>query len=103
MAWADLSIAEAHEQIVAGELSPVALTEAHLERIERANGELNVFRSVAAERALEQAQRIEDAARRGDPLGPLAGIPVALKDNIEVAGLPMTAGTTYLEDAGARP
>ena len=98
MAWADLSIAEAHEQIVAGELSPVALTEAHLERIERANGELNVFRSVAAERALEQAQRIEDAARRGDPLGPLAGIPVALKDNIEVAGLPMTAGTTYLED-----
>ena len=98
MAWADLSIAEAHEQIVAGELSPVALTEAHLERIERANGELNVFRSVAAERALEQAQRIEDAARRGDPLGPLAGIPVALKDNIEVAGLPMTAGTTYLDD-----
>ena len=98
MAWADLSIAEAHEQIVAGELSPVALTEAHLERIERANGELNVFRTVAAERALEQAQRIEDAARLGDPLGPLAGIPVALKDNIEVAGLPMTAGTTYLED-----
>ena len=53
---------------------------------------------MAAERALEQAQRIEDAARRGDPLGPLAGIPVALKDNIEVAGLPMTAGTTYLDD-----
>ena len=75
----------------------MALTEAHLERIERANGELNVFRTVAAERALEQAQRIEDAARRGDPLGPLAGIPVALKDNIEVAGLPMTAGTAYLD------
>lgn len=95
----DRSIAEAHAQIVAGELSPVALTEAHLERIERAAGELNVFRTVAAERALEQAHRIEDAARRGDPLGPLAGIPIALKDNIEVAGLPMTAGTPYFKDA----
>ena len=96
---ADRSIAEAHAQIVAGELSPVALTEAYLERIERANGQLNVFRTVAAEWAVEQAQRIEDAARRGDPLGPLAGIPVALKDNIEVAGLPMTAGTPYFKDA----
>jgi aspartyl-tRNA(Asn)/glutamyl-tRNA(Gln) amidotransferase subunit A len=96
---ADCSIAEAHEQIVAGALSPVALTHDHLDRIERVNGELNVFRTVAAERALDQAQRIEAAARRGDPLGPLAGIPVALKDNIEVAGLPMTAGTPYLRDA----
>ena len=45
----DLSIAEARERIVAGELSPVALTEAYLERIERADGELNVFRTVAAD------------------------------------------------------
>jgi aspartyl-tRNA(Asn)/glutamyl-tRNA(Gln) amidotransferase subunit A len=95
----DRSIADAHEQIVAGELSPVTLTQAHLERIDRADSELNVFRTVAGELALEQAQRIEEAARRGDPLGPLAGIPVALKDNIEVAGLPMTAGTTYFNDA----
>ena len=95
----DLSIAEARGRIVAGELSPEALTQAYLERIERADGELNAFRTVAAERALEQAQGVADAARRGDPLGPLAGIPVALKDNIEVAGLPMTAGTTYFDGA----
>jgi aspartyl-tRNA(Asn)/glutamyl-tRNA(Gln) amidotransferase subunit A len=94
----DLSIAEAHEQIVAGELSPVALTEAHLNRIERANAELNVFRTVAAERAIKQARRIEDSAAKGNPLGALAGIPVALKDNIEVTGLPMTAGTPYMRD-----
>ena len=98
----DLSIAEARERIVAGELSPVALTQAYLERIERADGELNAFRTVA-ERALEQAQGVEDAARRGDPLGPLAGIPVALKDNIEVAGLPMTAGTTPARRCRPRP
>jgi Asp-tRNA(Asn)/Glu-tRNA(Gln) amidotransferase A subunit family amidase len=58
----DRSIAQAHQQIVAGELSPVALTEAHLDRIQRANAELNVFRTVSAELAREQAQRIEDAA-----------------------------------------
>lgn len=92
------SIAQTRERIVRGELSPVALAEAHLERIDRWDSELNVFRTVSRELALEQATRIEEAARRGDPLGPLAGIPVALKDNIEVAGLPMTAGTRYLAD-----
>jgi aspartyl-tRNA(Asn)/glutamyl-tRNA(Gln) amidotransferase subunit A len=92
------SIAQTRERISRGELSPVALVEAHLERIDRWDPELNLFRSVSRELALEQAARIEAAARRGDPLGPLAGIPVALKDNIEVAGLPMTAGTSYLAD-----
>jgi aspartyl-tRNA(Asn)/glutamyl-tRNA(Gln) amidotransferase subunit A len=95
----EISIAGVRELIVRGELSPVALAQAHLNRIELANGELNVFRTVAAEPALEQAQRVEEAARRGDPLGPLAGIPIALKDNLEVAGLPMTAGTPYMRDA----
>ncbi len=93
------SIAQTRERIVGGELSPVALAEAHLERIERSDPELNVFRSVSRELALEQAGRIEEATRRGDPLGPLAGIPLALKDNIEVAGVPMTAGTPYMGDA----
>jgi aspartyl-tRNA(Asn)/glutamyl-tRNA(Gln) amidotransferase subunit A len=94
---ADLSIAQARERIVAGELSPVALVQAALERIARVDGELNVFRTVLAERAVAEAQAFEDAARRGDPLGPLAGIPVALKDNIEVAGVPMTAGTRFYD------
>jgi aspartyl-tRNA(Asn)/glutamyl-tRNA(Gln) amidotransferase subunit A len=97
---ADLSIAEARDRIVRGELSPVALTEAHLRRISHDNDRLNVFRTVSAAQALAQAQQLEEAARRGDPLGPLAGIPVALKDNIAVAGLPMTAGTPH---AGGRP
>jgi aspartyl-tRNA(Asn)/glutamyl-tRNA(Gln) amidotransferase subunit A len=92
------SIAQTRERIVGGELSPVALTEAYLERIDRLGAELNVFRTVSRELALEQAGEVEEAARRGDPLGRLAGIPVALKDNIEVAGLPMTAGTRYLAD-----
>ena len=98
----ELTIAQARERIAAGELSPVALVQAALDRIAAVDGELNVFRSVFGERALAEAQLVEEAARRGDPLGPLAGIPVALKDNIEVAGVPMTAGTHYLDDGGAR-
>lgn len=69
------------------------MTEACLARVD---DRLNAFRHVAREQALEAARRVEAAARRGDPLGPLAGIPVAVKDNIEVAGMPMTAGTRHL-------
>lgn len=94
---ADLSIAQARARIESGELSPVALVQAALDRIAQADDELNVFRSVLGERALAEAGLVEDAARRGDSLGALAGIPVALKDNIEVAGVPMTAGTRFYD------
>ena len=98
VALADLSIAQAREGIVAGVLSPVELVRAALDRIGEADGELNVFRTVLAERAHAEAARIEEAVRRGATVGPLAGIPVALKDNIEVAGVPMTAGTRFFGD-----
>ncbi|MBV8217085.1 MAG: amidase, partial [Solirubrobacterales bacterium] len=94
---AELSIAQARARIESGELSPVALAQAALDRIAESDGELNVFRTVLGERAVSEAEVIEDAARRGDPLGPLAGIPVALKDNIEVAGVAMTAGTRFYD------
>lgn len=94
---AEVSIAQARARIESGELSPVALVQAALDRIGAVDGELNAFRTVLAERAVAEAHTIEDAARRGDPLGPLAGIPVALKDNIEVAGVPMTAGTRFYD------
>jgi aspartyl-tRNA(Asn)/glutamyl-tRNA(Gln) amidotransferase subunit A len=94
----DLSIAQARQLIESRELSPVALVEAALHRIAAADEELNVFRTVLRESALAQAREIEDAARLGEPLGPLAGIPVALKDNIDVAGVTMTAGNPHLGD-----
>jgi aspartyl-tRNA(Asn)/glutamyl-tRNA(Gln) amidotransferase subunit A len=95
-ALAGLSIAEMRRAVAAREISPVALAEGYLERIEELDGVINAFRTVTREYALAQAQRVEDAARRGDPLGPLAGVPIALKDNIGVAGIPMTAGTPHL-------
>ena len=87
-----LSIAQARELIRSREVSAVELVEAALGRI-AAGEELNVFRTVLHDSALAQAREVDGAARRGDPLGPLAGIPLALKDNIEVAGVTMTAGT----------
>lgn len=91
----DLSIAQAHELIGSREVSAVELVEAALDRI-AAGEKLNVFRTVLRDSALAQAREVDGAARRGDPLGPLAGIPLALKDNIEVAGVTMTAGTRHL-------
>lgn len=92
----DLSIAELRRGIEVRELSPVALVESYLERIEELDPAVNAFRTVTRDHGLAQAQQLEKAARRGDQLGPLAGVPIALKDNIEVAGVPMTAGTHHL-------
>lgn len=87
------SIAEAVGAITAGEQSAVELARSYLERIDTHDGALNVFRTVTHERALEQAAEVDAAVRAGDALGPLAGIPIALKDNIAVSGVEMTAGT----------
>ncbi|HEY3944011.1 MAG TPA: amidase, partial [Solirubrobacteraceae bacterium] len=92
-----LSIAQARELIRSREVSAVELVEAALDRI-AAGEKLNVFRTVLRDSALAQAREVDGAAGRGDPLGPLAGVPLALKDNIEVAGVRMTAGTPHLGD-----
>jgi aspartyl-tRNA(Asn)/glutamyl-tRNA(Gln) amidotransferase subunit A len=74
-------------------LSPVELTRAVLERIERLNGRLGAYVLVHAERALEHARRAERAVMSGQPLGPLHGVPVSLKDNAWAAGDRTTLGS----------
>ena len=81
-----------------GELSPVELTLHFLERIEQCDGRLNAFMLVTRERALAAARAAEAAIAGGHYLGPLHGIPVALKDLIDVAGLPTTAGSLIYRD-----
>lgn len=85
-------IGEAAEAIRAGELSPVELTAAYLDRIAAKDGDLNAFVHVAAD-ALDQAESLAAAAREGRILGPLHGIPLAIKDNYLTADMPTRAGT----------
>jgi mandelamide amidase len=86
------TIHEAQQAFRAGGLTSVALVEACLHRIE-ARSELNAFVTVDPAGAL-QAARAADAARAaGQPLKPLAGIPIVVKDNIHAAGLPCSAGS----------
>jgi Asp-tRNA(Asn)/Glu-tRNA(Gln) amidotransferase A subunit family amidase len=88
-----LSAVSMAEQIRQKRLSPVELVEAHLQRIERLNPELNAFVQVDMEGARRQAHAAEIAVSRKQNLGPLHGVPVSIKSSIEVAGLRCEAGT----------
>lgn len=82
----------------ARKLSPVEVTRAVLERIERLNPRLNAYLTVDADGALRAARRAEQAAMRGDALGPLHGVPVSVKDLTCAKGLPTTFGSLLYRD-----
>src|SRR2546423_2414584 len=94
----NLTIREAAARIQRSALSPVELTDAMLHRIERLNKTLNAYITVCAEQAREVAQAAEIMIRAGYHLGPLHGIPIALKDNIYTRGIRTTAGSKILGD-----
>jgi aspartyl-tRNA(Asn)/glutamyl-tRNA(Gln) amidotransferase subunit A len=87
-----MRIADAAPRIASGEISPVALVRSCLARIE-ARRELNAFIAVLAETALAEATRAEADIAAGHYRGPLHGIPVSIKDIIDVAGAPTTAAS----------
>jgi aspartyl-tRNA(Asn)/glutamyl-tRNA(Gln) amidotransferase subunit A len=93
-----LSIAEAGRRIAAREISPIELTRAYLERIDRIDERVNAYITVTAEQALEQARILERELMAGRSRGPLHGIPLALKDNIDTAGVLTTAGSAVYGD-----
>src|SRR5260370_7970129 len=95
---AAMSLAEAAARIRARTLSPVQLTEACLARIEIYNPKLNAFITVLRERALAQARELEAEQRAGKLRGPLHGIPIGLKDNIDTAGIRTTAASAVFDD-----
>jgi aspartyl-tRNA(Asn)/glutamyl-tRNA(Gln) amidotransferase subunit A len=79
-------------------LSPVELTQACLERIAQLNSRLNAFITVTPEQALAAARRAEADIASGRWRGPLHGIPIAVKDNIDTAGVRTTAGSAVFAD-----
>lgn len=89
----ELTLEEAARLIRTRAVSPVELTRAYLARIERLNPRINAYITVTAEPALEQARALEAEVVRGRWRGPLHGIPIALKDNIDTAGLRTTAAS----------
>ena len=95
------TLAELRAEISAGATKAADLAAGYYQRIADINPHLNVYLSLSKERALAQAERIDALAAKGDPLPPLAGIPVGIKDVLVMQGAPATAGSKILE--GYRP
>jgi aspartyl-tRNA(Asn)/glutamyl-tRNA(Gln) amidotransferase subunit A len=97
----ELSAAEVAERVRSGDVSAVAVAEACLERTERVEPVLGAYLEIEREEALERAAEMDrhlDALRRaGTGLPPLAGVPVAIKDNLSREGRPLTCGSRILE------
>lgn len=94
----------AHELLallVDGQISAVEVVSNALERAEETQPDLNAFVTIAPDYALDAARRADTAIVRGEPLGPLHGIPISVKDLIPVAGLRQTAGSRTMSDVVA--
>ncbi|HME37013.1 MAG TPA: amidase [Candidatus Sulfotelmatobacter sp.] len=93
-----ITISELGQRLRRREVSPVEITQDCLSRIERLNPALNAFITVMAESALAEARRAEAEILRGEWRGALHGVPVALKDLIDTAGVRTTAGSALYKD-----
>ena len=87
--------------IAEGEVSAVDVAQAHLDRITAVDERVHAFLHVTAESAIAQAKAVDAKRASGDTLGPLAGVPLALKDILAMKGEPTTCGSKILE--GWRP
>ena len=96
-----LSALQLAEKLRGGELTSEQLTQACLARIEKLNPELNVFVHLDPEGALETARRVDQDRQGGKELHPLAGVPIALKDNMVTRGQETTCSSKIL--AGWKP
>src|SRR5262249_5268115 len=94
----DLTIERLQVRIRASELSPVAVVEACLARIDAQNRKLNAFATVLADSALEAAREAEAEIRAGQRRGPLHGLPVGIKDFYGAAGIRPTAGFEHFRN-----
>ncbi len=97
-ALADLTLADASARLAAGRTTSAELVSACLARIEVFNPKVNAFITVLRDQALAQAKALDAERRAGKVRGPLHGIPIALKDNIDTAGVRTTAASAVFDD-----
>jgi aspartyl-tRNA(Asn)/glutamyl-tRNA(Gln) amidotransferase subunit A len=97
----DLGASQIAEGVKARRLKAEDVARAFLDRIEAIDGRVKAFLSVFPERALAQARRVDEGIATGREAGPLAGVPVAIKDVLDIEGLPTTCASRILE--GYRP
>jgi fatty acid amide hydrolase len=91
----DLGALELRDRIARGELSCREVVEAFVRRIEATHARLNAVVVPLFEQAREQARAADEARERGEPLGPLHGVPVTVKEMFDVAGTPTTSGVPH--------
>ncbi|HET7156525.1 MAG TPA: amidase family protein, partial [Hyphomicrobiaceae bacterium] len=94
--WA--TAAEIAADVNVGKTSAASVVEGALARIRERNPALNAFTAITAERALAKASAIDAQRAAGQPLDPLAGVPFAVKNLFDVAGLPTLAGSKINRD-----
>jgi aspartyl-tRNA(Asn)/glutamyl-tRNA(Gln) amidotransferase subunit A len=87
---------ELHEDFVQGKRTATDIVKHYLGRIESHNANLGAFLTITSERALNQAAKLDAKRAKGEPLGKLAGIPIAVKDNINVKDVITTCGSKFL-------
>ncbi|AEU38410.1 Asp-tRNA(Asn)/Glu-tRNA(Gln) amidotransferase subunit GatA [Granulicella mallensis] len=92
-----LSLSAARTAVVEGRVSAASLAAEHYERIATVDPAINSYLALSRERAMAQAERVDAAAKAGTALGPLAGVPIGIKDVLTMRGAPATAGSLILK------
>lgn len=98
MEFKDFTIKEIHESLLEKKFSVFELISAYLKKIEKENEKTNSYLAVYPKKALTQAKKIDEKIAKKEDIPMLAGIPVAMKDNILVEGMQCTAGSKILKD-----
>ena len=93
-----LTAREMKEKLISKEISSREIVSAHLDIIEKKEKDINAFITVTKEEALNAADKIDEKIKNGEKLGPLAGIPIGIKDNIVTKNIKTTCGSKMLEN-----
>ena len=93
-----MTVGELSDRLATRDVSAVEAATAYLDKISELDGDIGAYITVTAERALEQAAKVDKLRTEGEKLSPLAGIPAGIKDNICTKGIRTTCASRMLEN-----